>query len=323
MLYHLTYDKLTSLRLKGIAILFMVIFHLFAPNPNYNMSDLFFSFSGIDKLLGIFCNRTVPIYLFITGYALARCTPSWNKIYKKTMFIYKRIWLLTLIFIPILLFANKIQWSPSVFLHTIILGDGYIRIWWYASFYVLVLCLYTLYAKIPLPIRKYFSFFIIFMSLCTYLFIDDNKQLPYYINRFFKFTIFLILGIISYKINLFGKIRINSYVSCIIFIIIFLLNFVIKEELIYKIYRLVTFPMLITCLLDICNKKKVSGFLNMLGKHSINIWLIHGFFFYYYAEYTYLPRYFIFILLIFLFTNIVISNLFNKLCKFLFRDATF
>ena len=315
MLHHLIYDKLTSLRLKGIAILFMLIFHLFTPNPTYNMGDVLFSFSGIDKLLGIFCNRTVPIYLFITGYALAMHTLSWRKIFQKTIFIYKRIWLLALIFIPTLLFAKKIQWSFSIFLHTITLGDGYIRIWWYASFYIMILCLYTLYDKISLPIRKYFSCFFILISLCTYFFIDDDKQLPYYVNRFSKFTIFLILGIVSYKTNLFGRIKTNRLVSCFIFILIFLLDFTIKDEVLYKAYRLVTFPMLMVCLIDICDNKIASGFLNVLGKHSTNIWLIHGFFFYYYAEYTYLPRYFIFVLFTFLFINIIASHLFNKLCN--------
>lgn len=140
------YDKLQYTReqsqmLKGVAILFMICFHLFAPNPASPQHGLSFSYTGIDAIIGHFCNRTVPLYIFMTGYSLYICAiPSVKEVLtQKVIPLYRQMWILALVFLPILFLLGKIEWSWGRFLHTVTIGDGYIRIWWYVGFYALLM----------------------------------------------------------------------------------------------------------------------------------------------------------------------------------------
>ena len=316
-MHHLYYDKITALELKGIAIFFMVTFHLFCPNHNtYNIPDISLSYTGVDKLLGIFCNRTVPIYIFMTGYALAMRPPVYNDILRKVQFLYGRIWLLSLLFIPILLFSGKICWSYSQLLHTIVLGDGYMRVWWYASFYIMILVLFYLYKTlIPVPIRNYTSLILVPLTVLAYYCIDDKIILPFYLNRFIKFSVYLIIGICMYEYKIFERVKTNFFISFVLVLLIFALDTLIKNDLLYRTYRIISFPLLMISFADICNHTRIANVCMLLGKHSTNIWLIHGFFFYV-AEFIYYPHYFIFVLMQFLFVSLICSHIFNLLCKY-------
>ena len=70
MTNRLIYEKQQANALKGVAILFMLCFHLFAPNPIAPQKGLSFSFTGIDFFIGQFCDRTVPLYVSFQNWRI-------------------------------------------------------------------------------------------------------------------------------------------------------------------------------------------------------------------------------------------------------------
>ena len=77
----------------------------------------------------------------MTGYSLYICAiPSVKEVLtQKVIPLYRQMWILALVFLPILFLLGKIEWSWGRFLHTVTIGDGYIRIWWYVGFYALLM----------------------------------------------------------------------------------------------------------------------------------------------------------------------------------------
>ena len=307
----LIYEKQQANALKGVAILFMLCFHLFAPNQK----GLSFSFTGIDYFIGQFCDRTVPLYIFMTGYAIySKRFLLKDIIKKKVLPLYLRIWLLSIIFLPILFLSGTIKWEFSTFLHTITLGDGYIRIWWYVSFYAMIMILWWGYGVLPSKIRLILQFIIPVVALICYFFIDDKYNIPFYMNRFIKFSSYLLLGLYCAKYQIFNKFRItNKIITSILVFILVYVNFISLPDFIYRCYRIFTFPIMIACFIHLTNGKYISMLFEYLGKHSTNIWLIHGFFYYYFYKVIYSPRYWILILISFLVLNIFCSIIFNHL----------
>lgn len=293
----------------------MLCFHLFAPNPIAPQKGLSFSFTGIDYFIGQFCDRTVPLYIFMTGYAIySKRFLLKDIIKKKVLPLYLRIWLLSIIFLPILFLSGTIKWEFSTFLHTITLGDGYIRIWWYVSFYAMIMILWWGYGVLPSKIRLILQFIIPVVALICYFFIDDKYNIPFYMNRFIKFSSYLLLGLYCAKYQIFNKFRItNKIITSILVFILVYVNFISLPDFIYRCYRIFTFPIMIACFIHLTNGKYISMLFEYLGKHSTNIWLIHGFFYYYFYKVIYSPRYWILILISFLVLNIFCSIIFNHL----------
>lgn len=317
MINKLIYGKQQANALKGVAILFMLCFHLFAPNTLTPQKGLSFSFTGIDYIIGQFCNRTVPLYIFITGYAIySKQFLLKNIILKKVLPLYYRIWLLSIIFLPILFLSDLIKWKLSTFLHTIILGDGYIRIWWYVSFYTMVMILWWCYGLLSSKIKLILQFIIPILALICCFFIDDKYNLPFYIDRFIKFSIYILLGLYCAKYHIFDNLPIinkNKLKTFAILSILIYVNFINLPDFMYRCYRIFTFPLMVACFIHLTSGKYMSIIFGYLGRHSTNIWLIHGFFYYYFYDFVYSPRYWILILIAFLALNIFCSIMFNQL----------
>lgn len=323
------YGKEQAKALKGVAILFMLCFHLFAPNPTSSQYGLSFSFTGIDHLIGQFCDRTVPLYIFMTGYAIYSKQFSLKNIINKVLPLYHKIWFLSVVFLPILFLSGLIEWKFTTFLHTIILGDGYIRIWWYVSFYTMIMFLWWGYGILPQKFKIIIKTALPLLALICYFLIDDKYNLPFYVNRFVKFSIYLLLGLYCSKFNIIERLKFTNKYRCASFVllfVIFYLNTISLSDFTYRLYRICTFPLMVSCFIAITNIRYLSDMFKYLGKHSTNIWLIHGFFYYYFYDFIYYPKYWILILIIFLLLNILCSIGLNKFIvstDFGFKRLTF
>lgn len=321
--YFPMYDKLQYTReqsqmLKGVAILFMICFHLFAPNPASPQNGLSFSYTGIDAVIGHFCDRTVPLYIFMTGYSLYICAiPSVKEVLtQKVIPLYRQMWILALIFLPILFLLGKIEWSLGRFLHTIIIGDGYIRIWWYVGFYALLMTIVSVAYAICNKVRGKIIHILIpvtVVALLLYFLVDDKYNMPFLINRFVKFTVYLLLGYWVARYRMLSYYRRNVVVSVVLLAIIVGLNNLPMHDFLYRLYRLLSFPLMVACFIDIIDRRGMRNTFQYLGHHSTNIWLIHGFFFYFFYQYVYMPKYWLLILVSFTVVNIACSLGYNHL----------
>lgn len=153
-------SKSNSLILKGVGILLMLIHHLFYSEwsqPLYD--DITIHGVGVVNQIGLFCKLCVAVFVFVSGYGLAASTPPdvklkdfyWRR-FKKLYFNYWYIWLL---FVPISYFVFGRTFTDAYGEHAAIKGvldffgllkmfgiDSYNPTWW---FYNCIIILYLLF----------------------------------------------------------------------------------------------------------------------------------------------------------------------------------
>lgn len=137
-----------SNQLKAIAILMMVFLHLF--NRGYEglfEPVIFIGTRPLSFYISLFCDACVPIFAFVSGYGLYYkfqkdtinyAANNWNRIRK----LYVNYWIILIVFVPILgTLLNKEGYPGSLLkfvLNFIALGDSYNAIWWFFLTYLLL-----------------------------------------------------------------------------------------------------------------------------------------------------------------------------------------
>ena len=155
-------NKRNSLILKGAGISLMLIHHLFyldEMRPYYN--DIIIHGHGLVNQIGIFCKLCVAVFVFVSGYGLAVSTPKsiklkdfyWHR-FKK---LYLNYWFIWLLFVPIGVFVFGRTFTDAYGEYVTIRGaldffgllkmfgiDSYNPTWWFYN------CILILYLMFPL-----------------------------------------------------------------------------------------------------------------------------------------------------------------------------
>lgn len=320
--------KQDSLIIKGIAILLMMIHHLFAFPDRIVMSSyiplFYINNTSIEYYIGVFGAICVSIFIFISGYGLFISYKS-KKIYKRIFKFYKNFFVIFIIFVSIGIRLGLIQISLKRIIGNLLMVSSSINgEWWFVQVYILLLIIYPLIHKIVL---KYNSIVVLIISIFIYLF---NYLLKFevsienlmistaigivvgIIKVVIQNQIYLVIGCIFAKEMVFERIKkwiikkgINSNISYIIFLI---LSIMISFTH-YKIRYIIATPIFIFSCINIFENNKILLF---LGKHSNNMWLIHTFFcYYYFQDIIFYPKYSILIVILLLIISLAISIIIN------------
>ena len=275
-----------STQLKGIALLLLLLHHLFYINDG-TYDDIVILGHGVIQMVAQIAKVCVAIFVFLSGYGLATQYTSkplilsqfYQHRFKKLFFNY---WLMWILFVPMGIFyfgrTLNVVYEKHVFLKLIInitgLQDifgfyGYNATWWFITCIILLYLVFPLLFKLSqnkLIIAIIVSFIIMFMNL-HYL-----QSVSYYLITF-------IMGIwVSKYPPLFTNINI-----CIILLLVTVLFRQFSPFM-----GGVKTDWLLTLILVLLFKRVsplpeyLTKILHFLGKHSMNIFLFHTFIYAYY-----------------------------------------
>lgn len=335
---------------KGISILLMYIHHLFRfpdrINENYILVGSVFN-TSFEYILGDFGKLCVGIFLFISGYGLSFSkNTSFKNSLKRIKNMYFKFWFVFMIFVPVgFLFFNHQEryiWDFKLFLLNLLgLKTTYCGEWWFLGLYIELLLLfpmimYILRKNVKLSIFLHLGLYIlcfiilILKKLGIDLLESFNSILKTQLMSIMIWQLTFYIGILTGRYKLFDllnnklkKIKI-SQLSISIFIL--LLTILIRELLSYLFMKInigtvtwidsIISYFFIFSFMNICRfmTLKSKNILGILGKNSTNMWLIHGFFVYYfYQKLVFLPKFSILILLWLIILTLPISYLLDKI----------
>ena len=140
---YIEFDRSKSVKLKGIAILFMFWIHLYCHDELLQNGIYYLSiFKGYDhtiiKIVLGFCSICVPLYIFMAGYAYGtRILTKPPKLWPIVKKMYTKYWIVFLVFIPLCFATGVIQFdllecikNLTGFYYT------YCGEWWFFSLYI-------------------------------------------------------------------------------------------------------------------------------------------------------------------------------------------
>ena len=281
-------DREESTLVKGIAILMMLFLHLFCFRDR---CDYLIFIDNVPLLTMLTeAANPVPFFLLVSGYGL------YSAYLKGDNNRYYRIVKLYIHYVTIFLVFFLIRWivdgSTSISFLDFIMNllsykTSIAPICWFLFPFMILSLLSKFFFKIldkygivyPLII-SWGMFCVSIIMLSRYgLFISKYnliKQLICVFNLQFPF----LLGAVVYKEQWYMKIRkhLKNRILCVILIMMLVLLMVlIKIDLLNPLYAFFMIPPL----LEVIRGSSIKNFLGCLGKHSMNIWMIHGWFCYY------------------------------------------
>lgn len=306
------FTKLKSKEAKGICILIMFIHHLFAfPERLDNVFNTDF-LVRLGQEFGII----VGLYVFISGYGLALKPLSlWDGVER-----IKKLWfsfcLVFFIFIPIGLWLGVYKFEPKEFFENLFfISSSYNHEWWFFALYVQLIVITTILSLIK--DQK-----VAFVVLCVLLLCSVIIKKFDFGTTFLGLRLYLPVFLLSYitcKYNLFEKAdglvcKVVGY-RLIRGVVYFMLALVISKKFGDANFLAFFFWFLGFSCFTFNYLSKVFCY---LGKHSVNMWLVHTFYCYYYCKDLFVSRSnpilaFVVLLLLSLMTSIVIEYIKDRL----------
>lgn len=325
---------------KGLAIIFMVILHLFCRKTNLPYDCIKLS-DGVPLIyyLGLFGDCCVAIYCFCSGYAIQLiCEKTINsrEYYKgrlKSLLKFLiNFWIVLILFSIVGLLVDKNGTVPGTitdFLGNMFLyNTSYNGAWWFVLTYVVLIAISKL---IYIIIQKFNPLVINIIFLLIYVvsyfqrinvIVETNIQFVDFIIRQLALLGTSILpfvwGMYFYKYRLFTKIRsfVKDKIKNIYLIIgsAFILICMMIAHGIVQSLILAPFTGMVTIIIfNLVNKGKIADkIFCFLGDHSTNIWLTHMFFYsVIFKDLVFVARYPLFIFIFMMAITIVVSYLIN------------
>lgn len=291
------FTKYDSQMAKGIAIIGMVMLHLFCRLGELPYSPLIWLGDiPLVYYLGLLGDMCVPIFCFCSGYAHYLLSEEFakeykNRIPKKLLRFICNYWLVVVLFSTVGLILGKqdiIPKSLSEFLGNIFLYNmSYNGAWWFVLTYIILLLLSPILIKLT---QKVNALFLIASSSLLYFVayilrfnveIDlNNPVLDWILSQCIlvgtsQFT--YVIGLFCRKYRVISKIhQIQAkHIFTLTGAAILLGHCVIQSAFLAPFTALAVLSILILFRLP----TGIKNSLIFLGKHSTNIWLIHMFFY--------------------------------------------
>lgn len=291
----MTITKDNTITIKGIAILMMVIHHLWGwPN---NIPELVLPSYLVT--IGKACKLCVAIFMVLSGYGLAKSSNgyiSWKHQFQRVFKLYCKFWQVAIPFFVIGWLIHYYTFDVLVFGGNMSgLIQTYNREWWYIPIYAFMLLSFPFLYRI-ISIQQYGAYFgllLCVLSRLIALLIPFEGvfccNLYYYLYYLSCFVIGLLIASYSLEdifhndriVYLLKRITISKILVLILLCGLYLLRVLTNWSWITVV--LVPLFILMCINFDIRNKVIVR-FLYVLGKYSMNIWLVHTVFIYYYAK---------------------------------------
>lgn len=326
---------------KGVAILFMLLLHLFCTKQYRGLFNpvIMVGKTPLIYYLSLFGDMCVAMYCFTSGYGLMIGYKNNRENYIKRnlariLKLYINFWIILFIFVLILgPITDKSKIYPGN-LKTFILtftgiNPSYNGAWWFITTYILLVLVYPYINKI---IDKYNVTLILVISFVIYVIgyiqrikepiVADSEIINYILKQGALFGTsqfpYLIGGIFAYKkiyskiSNIFNKFKFKNSM-CIALILLMIIAHSIVETLFIAVFTGVVFIVLF----NIIDKPKwLDKLLSEISKHSTNMWLTHMFFYMiYFKKLVFLPKYPILIFMWLVLLCIGTSYLINLIYK--------
>lgn len=279
------FTKEKSLIAKGLCILIMIAHHLFAfpERMNYVFDQSFVVFIGKE------CGIIVGLYVFISGFGLSTKQLTLRLGWKKIINLWKSFVWIFAFFVPLGFILSIYDFNlKEFFFNLFFISTSYNAEWWFLVLYLKLI----LFAVVLTNIRNscIWNTVVILLSLITLL---RNELHLYFIPMdIYLWLIVFLLSSTVYKYSLFeifdkccGNYIINKYARIFLYILIaYLINhYIIHIPFLGRfVFLQYFFWFLSFSLIDWPDQ--ISKMLKYLGKHSLNMWLIHTFFCYYYFK---------------------------------------
>lgn len=313
-----------SFLIKGVAICLMLWHHLFYLHPEYGR------FVQYTALLSKVC---VALFLFISAYGLTIQTERKNTLSKNKLlkpknlleFLMKRLsklyvnyWIVFLLFVPLGVFVfNRSIIIPYGSNHTFIwllidflgLADSrsYNITWW---FYKLIITLYFLFPILHMALKKWTT---IVLAFSMFLLVFHRISIPIIHDWLFVFVLGIYWALNKNKITIFLNKFNYIILICSSVLAILLLAFVRLASTRFGGIRIDGFfalSLIILLVITVRQQKIISRIFQFLGTHSMNIFMIHTFIFYYfYSDFIYSFKFPILIFIILLMCSLCFSML--------------
>ena len=265
-------SKENTLEIKGVAILCMVFFHLFAfPERVPELSAVSWVGTPLTKAFQI----CVPIYLFLAGYGL-QCVSANRQftatsLFKRIKRLYAAFWWISVPFILTGVAIGYYPWEPLRIFRTLLgVTSDYNYEWWFFSNYLELLILFgcsSMWGKMRLSPQKAFiglvCILLISRSLSLFLPLSDCGIAGRHIRMIFVNINIFLLGVSFAKFNIFNSLE--QYTKGLFarkwVIALFLtLPIVSRAYLPMKgVTELITVPVFCIGIVNLCKIKKVGG----------------------------------------------------------------
>lgn len=276
-------SKEDSLIIKGVAVIMMVIHHV------WGFPDKV-SFITPPHLVGLasLCKLCVSIFIFMSGYALTtKYSPSHvfsvRELFKRIYKLFRLYWKIFILFIPFgFLMGYREVHLQELVQNFFCLSSTYNREWWFMSMYIELSLVYYFLSKIHPPIAFFTMLSILTLiayPLAHYLstlernLVTDHLLADCY--YWGTFAIGMVLG--KYRLPMPS----SKYFLWILILLMGCAAFVRKRFELDCMNVLIT-PIFVYVTIKLLCSKRCNSILKFMGKHSMNIWLIHTFICYYY-----------------------------------------
>lgn len=332
---------------KGIAILFMLLLHLFCTKSYEGVFQPLIMIGEVPLVyyIALFGDCCVAIYCFCSGYGLFLRYKNKKESYLRNNIIrlfklYINYWIILLLFVVILGFImGKSDIYPGdlkTFLLTFTaISPAYNGAWWFLTIYIILVLVSPIINKVVL---KYSPWIIAVISLIIYfigyiqrikgIIVFDNIALDWIIRQFglfgtsqFPFIIGAIFAekkLYSKLYEIANKLKFKNLIG-IILIVLMIASHGIVQTLFVAVFTGIVF----ICIFNLMDKPKwLDSLLSYLASHSTNMWLIHMFFYMiYFKELVFAPKYpiliFIWLVVLCIGGSYVINITYKPIIKFL------
>lgn len=337
------FDKRASQALKGIAILMMMLHHNFRSSSLYTDFNVsFFPFQEHQIVnLALSFKICVSIFAFISGYGLflsyrnSKINASWTvQRYIRTFSGYWFVWFLSAVICQIIDGRTTwVLWSDNLSKNIInVLIDflGLAKLfntptlngtWWYMS----AAAVFILLTPVLYKFRNNLWLVLIIPSVAIRIIHTNGSSAFTGENSVFAFLSPFILGAIFANYNYFDKwCSIGSskktfkFIKCAAEIVLLIIMYKIYHGISISSFwefHLGIYPvvLILFCVEFIIPVRIVKETLVFLGKHSMNVFLVHTFIrYYYWSGFTYYWKHFLVICFVLLLISVAISLVIEK-----------
>lgn len=302
---------------KGVAILFMLLLHLFCTKSYEDLYIplIFIGDTPLVYYLALFGDCCVAIYCFCSGYGLLISYKNNKENYIKNNLmrifeLYINFWIILFIFVVILgPLMGQGESYPGTLKNFILtftaLDPAYNGAWWFFTTYIILVLLSPIINKV---VVKYNNTLVIALSFIFYIFayiqrikgviVLDNNILNWFIRQtsllgtsqlpFIIGSVFAYKKVYSKLDNICNKIRYKNMVGILIITLM-----IIAHGIVQTLFVAVFTGVVFICTFNLMDKPKwLNNLLSYLGGHSTNMWLIHMFFYMiYFKELVYGAKY--------------------------------
>lgn len=337
--------------LKGIAILFMLLLHLFCRKDVHGLYETFPTINGVPFIyyLALFGDACVPIYCFASGYGLFRTEQGTNSFFRKNLIrVFKLLinyWIVLAVFVSVgfLLGLPEFPGSSRKFLlNFFVISSSYNGAWWFLQTYIILVLISPFLMKLT---KKYNSANLLVISVIIYFFsylqrikhildFSHNLALGLFVNAVVlvgtSLLPFLIGSVFAKErlySNLYKRFETIRFKNTLCFICILLL--VIIHSVFESMFIAPFTALAFICLFSLMDKNsQVQKLFIYFGQHSTNIWLTHMFFYMsIFPELTFTPRYpvliFGWLIIMCLVSSYFINSIFKPLIRIIDIKASF